>query len=290
MGSQLEPVGQGSFGTVYVTLSASSGPVVVKKMEVSDETRVHFEDEMACQVKLRNFGGHPNVLPCLRYFLDSTTKQAALLMEAGIMDLSKLQRNLAYRIPAGSAARYASDIVHGLDYVHSCEIIHRDLKPSNIILCQSPFTNCALVAKIADFGCSRLTALRPLQTTGFCTVYYRAPEVFESVKLAARGDGSASREMAAPPLMPDAEGVEVQTQKRYTFSSDVWSLGCILAELLHSKILLLHKNASEIGILANIAARIGYPPSEVLSLPGLDETRLRAHAQVLFFLGGNSFQ
>ena len=120
MGSQLEPVGQGSFGTVYVTLSASSGPVVVKKMEVSDETRVHFEDEMACQVKLRNFGGHPNVLPCLRYFLDSTTKQAALLMEAGIMDLSKLQRNLAYRIPAGSAARYASDIVHGLDYVHSC--------------------------------------------------------------------------------------------------------------------------------------------------------------------------
>jgi serine/threonine protein kinase len=253
-------------------------------MEVSDETRVHFEDEMACQVKLRNFGGHPNVLPCLRYFLDSTTKQAALLMEAGIMDLSKLQRNLAYRIPAGSAARYASDIVHGLDYVHSCEIIHRDLKPSNIILCQSPFTNCALVAKIADFGCSRLTALRPLQTTGFCTVYYRAPEVFESVKLAARSDGSASRELQSQ-LILDTEGVEMETQRRYTFSSDVWSLGCILAELLHSQILLLHKNASEIGILANIAARIGYPPSEVLSLPGLDETRLRAHAQVLFFFG-----
>ena len=281
-GSHLDVIGQGSFGTVYVTLSASGGPVVIKKIQVNDETRMSFEDEMACQVKLRNRGGHPNVMPFMKYFVEPAIKQAALLMEAGIMDLSKLQRNLAYRIPAGSAARHAAEIVHGLDYVHGCDVIHRDLKPSNIILCSSPFSNCTLVAKIADFGCSRLQAVRPLQTAGFCTVYYRAPEAFESVECTAVSVGSAAVKPSVC-LTMDSEGVDsrrTSRHSRYEVSSDIWSLGCILGELLHCKILFLHQSSSEIGILANIAARIGYPPAEVMQIKGMDERQLKASVQV----------
>lgn len=42
---------------------------------------------------------------------------------------------------------YASDIVHGLLYLHQCKIIHRDIKPANLLLSNG-------VVKLADFGCS----------------------------------------------------------------------------------------------------------------------------------------
>ena len=44
--------GNSGFGTVYVTLSASAGPVVIKKSELNDDARMSFKDEMACQSKL----------------------------------------------------------------------------------------------------------------------------------------------------------------------------------------------------------------------------------------------
>lgn len=89
-------------------------------------------------------------------------------------------------------------ILRGMLYIHSSSIIHRDLKPSNLLLNK----NCNL--KICDFGLAR--GLEPGETEGQLTEYvvtrwYRAPEV-------------------------------ILNASNYTKALDVWSIGCIMAELL----------------------------------------------------------
>ena len=90
-------------------------------------------------------------------------------------------------------------ILRGLKYIHSANVLHRDLKPSNILL----NGNCDL--KICDFGLARVAKANQTDN-GFMTEYvatrwYRAPEIMLS-------------------------------WKEYTKAIDVWSVGCIFAELL----------------------------------------------------------
>ncbi|KAG7131437.1 Mitogen-activated protein kinase HOG1 like [Verticillium longisporum] len=87
-------------------------------------------------------------------------------------------------------------IMRGLKYVHSAGVVHRDLKPSNILVNE----NCDL--KICDFGLARI---QDPQMTGYVsTRYYRAPEI-------------------------------MLTWQKYDVEVDIWSAGCIFAEMLEGK-------------------------------------------------------
>jgi len=92
-------------------------------------------------------------------------------------------------------------LLRGMKYIHSCNVLHRDLKPSNLLVNE----NCDL--KITDFGLSR--GVNPSDSLDFLTEYvvtrwYRAPEI-------------------------------VLSSDTYTKAVDVWSCGCIFAELLGRK-------------------------------------------------------
>lgn len=99
-------------------------------------------------------------------------------------------------------------LLRGLKYVHSANVLHRDLKPSNLLL----NANCDL--KICDFGLARVvggiagghaqTATEQLMTEYVVTRWYRAPELLLSCE-------------------------------EYMSAIDVWSVGCIFAELLGRK-------------------------------------------------------
>jgi serine/threonine protein kinase len=87
----------------------------------------------------------------------------------------------------------------GLKYIHSVGVVHRDLKPSNILV----NANCDL--KITDFGLSRQLTDRTRDLTEYVvTRWYRAPEIMLS-------------------------------SCQYTKSVDVWSAGCIFAEMLQKR-------------------------------------------------------
>lgn len=115
--------------------------------------------------------------------------------------------------------------------MHSCGILHRDLKPRNLLV----NSNCDL--KICDFGLSRsnidsLMTSSALLTDYIATRWYRAPEV-------------------------------ILSWKQYTGAIDVWSVGCILAELMRRKVLL--PASSEQEMMHMITELIGSPSSDLVN-------------------------
>ncbi|KAF9516565.1 hypothetical protein BS47DRAFT_1327301 [Hydnum rufescens UP504] len=114
-------------------------------------------------------------------------------------------------------------ILRGLKYVHSAGVVHRDLKPSNILVNE----NCDL--KICDFGLARL---QDPQMTGYVsTRYYRAPEI-------------------------------MLTWQKYGVAVDIWSTGCIFAEMLEGKPLFPGKD--HVHQFSIITELLGTPPDDVI--------------------------
>lgn len=112
----------------------------------------------------------------------------------------------------------------GLKYVHSAGVVHRDLKPSNILVNE----NCDL--KICDFGLARI---QDPQMTGYVsTRYYRAPEI-------------------------------MLTWQKYDVEVDIWSAGCIFAEMLEGKPLFPGKD--HVNQFSIITELLGTPPDDVIN-------------------------
>ena len=115
----------------------------------------------------------------------------------------------------------------GLKYVHSAGVVHRDLKPSNILVNE----NCDL--KICDFGLARI---QDPQMTGYVsTRYYRAPEI-------------------------------MLTWQKYDVEVDIWSAGCIFAEMLEGKPLFPGKD--HVNQFSIITELLGTPPDDVIKTIG----------------------
>lgn len=129
-------------------------------------------------------------------------------------------------------------ILRGLKYIHSANVLHRDLKPSNLLL----NTTCDL--KICDFGLARV-ADPEHDHTGFLTEYV------------------ATRWYRAPEIMLNSKG--------YTKSIDVWSVGCILAEMLSNKALFPGKHY--LDQLNYILSVLGSPSQEDLNCIINDKAR-----------------
>jgi p38 MAP kinase len=107
--------------------------------------------------------------------------------------------------------------------VHSAGVVHRDLKPSNILVNE----NCDL--KICDFGLARI---QDPQMTGYVsTRYYRAPEI-------------------------------MLTWQKYDVEVDIWSAGCIFAEMLEGKPLFPGKD--HVNQFSIITELLGTPPDDVI--------------------------
>lgn len=118
-----------------------------------------------------------------------------------------------------------------LKYIHSAELIHRDLKPSNILL------DAECNVKVADFGLARSLNEnddeQPTVLTEYvATRWYRAPEILL---------GST----------------------RYTKAVDMWSVGCILGEMINGKA--IFPGTSTLNQIERIIDVIGRPSSQEIS-------------------------
>src|SRR5213592_3640167 len=137
-------------------------------------------------------------------------------------------------------------ILCGLKYIHSANVLHRDLKPGNLLV------NADCELKICDFGLARGFSIDPEQNAGYMTEYvatrwYRAPEIMLSFQ-------SYTKASIPFPLT------------LLIFSVDLWSVGCILAELLGGRP--FFKGRDYVDQLNQILHYLGTPNEETLSRIG----------------------
>ena len=223
-----EPVGQGAYGVVCAAEDIRSGICyAVKKIECAFEHRT-FTKRTLRELRVLRHLRHENLLEIfdVRLPYNSDTFEdiyvVSELMETDLASILKSSQPLS----ESHTQFFLYQLLRGMKFVHSADVIHRDLKPRNLLV----NSNCDL--KICDFGLARLRdlGLQDLEqpdrgfplTEYVCTRWYRAPEV----------------------LCNQFYGLEI----------DVWSIGCIFAELLNRKPLLpgkdtLHQCELVIGLL-----------------------------------------
>ncbi|XP_068678127.1 extracellular signal-regulated kinase 2-like [Montipora capricornis] len=197
-------LGKGAYGIVWKAIDRRTGEVVaVKKIFDAFRNQTDAQRTFREICFLQEFGDHENVIKLLNVIKADNDKDIYLVFEYMDTDLHNVIKK--GNILKDIHKRYIMyQILKAAMYLHSGNVIHRDQKPSNVLL----DTECFV--KICDFGlarsvtCMTQEAGDPSLTDYVATRWYRAPEIL----------------LASP---------------RYTKGVDMWSLGCILGEMLLGK-------------------------------------------------------
>ncbi|CAD1474514.1 unnamed protein product [Heterotrigona itama] len=235
---ELSLIGNGAYGTVYKAKDLNTGQVVaLKKVRVpltEDGLPTSTLREIATLKQLERFE-HPHIVRLLdvcqgNYLhlpsIDGTSDR----LDRGLtlwLVFEHVERDLASYMSSCSRSGIAAhllkqmskEILRGVEFLHSHRIIHRDLKPQNLLVSREGRI------KIADFGLAKTYDFEMRLTSVVVTQWYRAPEVL----------------LGCP----------------YATPVDIWSVGCILAEL--SRLEPLFPGTSEGDQLDRIFQIIGTP-------------------------------
>ncbi|KDP38056.1 hypothetical protein JCGZ_04699 [Jatropha curcas] len=237
-----EVIGKGSYGVVASAIDTHTGEkVAIKKMNnifehVSDATRILRE------IKLLRLLRHPDIVEIKHIMLPPSPREfkdiyvVFELMESDLHQVIKLNDDLTPE----HHQFFLYQLLRALKYIHSAHVFHRDLKPKNIL------ANADCKLKLCDFGLARVSFTNNSPSAIFWTDYvatrwYRAPELC----------GSFS--------------------SKYTPAIDIWSIGCIFAELLTGKPLFPGKNVvHQLDIITDL---LGTPSAESIARIGNEKAR-----------------
>ncbi|KAH9298666.1 hypothetical protein KI387_030348 [Taxus chinensis] len=228
-----EVVGKGSYGIVGSAIDTHTGErVAIKKINdvfehVSDATRILRE------IKLLRLLRHPDIVEIKHIMLPPSRREfkdiyvVFELMESDLHQVIKANDDLTpehYQF-------FLYQLLRALKYIHTANVFHRDLKPKNIL------ANADCKLKICDFGLARVSfndAPSAIFWTDYvATRWYRAPELCGSFF------------------------------SKYTPAIDIWSIGCIFAEMLTGKPLFPGKNVvHQLDLMTEL---LGTPPAESIS-------------------------
>ncbi|CDK26943.1 unnamed protein product [Kuraishia capsulata CBS 1993] len=217
-------IGAGSFGTVYLGLNSLTGELMaVKQVEIPSEgskTEQHKRmmiDALKMEMTLLRDLNHPNIVRYLGSSSDSANLNIFLEYIPGGSVSSMLNTYGPFEEPL--IRSFVSQILIGLQYLHSKNIIHRDIKGANILI------DINGTVKISDFGISK--RVEGVSETSTPT---DGPS-------ASDGSGSTSTTNRRASLQGSVYWMapEVVKQSIYTDKADVWSLGCLIVEMYTGK-------------------------------------------------------
>lgn len=205
---KLSKIGEGTYGVVYKAKDLQSNQLVALK-----KIRLKPEEEGIPSTAIREISllkelYQLNIVNLLDVI--HTSKKLTLVFEYCDSDLKKIMDGLkGEKLPIDTVKLYLYEMLRGIHYIHKHKILHRDLKPQNLLI------NSNGVLKICDFGLARGFGV-PIRiyTNEVVTLWYRAPDILLGSKM-------------------------------YDSSVDIWSIGCIFAEMILGIPMFLGKNENE---------------------------------------------
>jgi len=217
----IKALGQGTWGVVKLAKQKGTGRLVALKTIKSERPEEGINFTAVREIKLLREFKHENVIELVDVF---TTRDMAvcLVYEVADTDLDKILKNRAISISLADTKQHVMTILQAVSACHERWILHRDLKPDNCLF----LTDGTM--KLADFGLARMygtpkTRLSPQAIT----LWYKPPEL----------------------LLGSSE---------YSSAADIWSVGCIFAELLLRRPF-LQGNQTDISQLDTIFQVFGTP-------------------------------
>ncbi|CAD8137187.1 unnamed protein product [Paramecium octaurelia] len=236
----IKQIGSGSYGQVVEAMQKSTN----KKVAIKRLTAI-FDDEIDCKRILREICilrelKHQNLIQIIEILEPQDPKSfdtIYVVMEYAQSDLKKL-----FKSPIHLQFLHIQTIVYnicvGLKYLHSAKVLHRDLKPANVLL------NEDCTVKICDFGLAR--SVQGIDATDQALEEELARQQEEPKKKDEKkgprmlqkqnklNAKAVKRELTGHVVTRWYRAPEViLLEKDYTAAIDVWSVGCIFAELLN---------------------------------------------------------
>lgn len=205
--TKIDKLGEGTYGIVYKARNRDTQEIVALK-----RIRLESEDEgVPCtairEISLLKELNHPNIVRL--YDVIHTEKKLTLVFEYLDQDLKQYLDECRGVIPPDQIKSFLFQLLKGIAFCHHKRVLHRDLKPQNLLI------NRKGELKLADFGLARGFGI-PMSNYSHevVTLWYRAPDVLLG-------------------------------SRKYSTPIDIWSAGCIFAEMVTGKPLFPGGNAMD---------------------------------------------
>ncbi|RKP39472.1 kinase-like domain-containing protein [Dimargaris cristalligena] len=223
---RLNRIAEGSYGIVYRARERQTGRIVaLKKLKLEQETQGFPITTLREIQALLLVAKHPNIVDVREIVVGDTLTSIYLVMEYVEHDLKTLLEDMRSPFLQAEIKTLLQQLLRGVALLHDQWLIHRDLKTSNLLM------NNRGMIKIADFGLARKYGSPAGHMTELVvTLWYRAPELLLGAK-------------------------------EYTTAIDMWSIGCIFAELVEKTP--LFQGRGEIAQINQIFKLLGTPNEEL---------------------------
>lgn len=222
---KLDKIGQGTYSNVYKARDLITGKIVALKKVRFDNLEPESVKFMAREILVLRRLDHPNVLKLEGLVTSRMSCSLYLVFEYMEHDLAGLAARRGVKFTEPQIKCYMKQLLSGIEHCHNHGVLHRDIKGSNLLIDNEG------ILKIADFGLATFydPDRKVPMTSRVVTLWYRPPELLLGATY-------------------------------YGAGVDLWSAGCILAELLAGKPIM--PGRTEVEQLHKIFKLCGSPSEE----------------------------